>query len=229
MAEYRFETHFHTKETSPCGKVPAAEGVLLYHELGYKGLVVTDHYFKGYFEDRLPDVSWPEKIDIYLAGYEEARLAGQALGMQVYPGMEIRFLENSNDYLVYGISRELLLAWPRLYEMSLATFMPFAKEHGLLLYQAHPFRNGMVIMQPQNLFGMEVYNGHPRHDARNDIALEWARAYGLQQLAGSDFHQVPDKGLGGVDFTVEIESYQDFVLALKEENYELYRGPEKVG
>ncbi len=227
MSENRFETHFHTQETSPCGKVPAAEGVRLYQELGYQGLVVTDHYFKGYFEERLPDVSWAEQLDYYLAGYEAARQAGASLGVQVFLGMEIRFLENSNDYLVYGISCELLLAYPRLYEMSLASFRPFAREHGLLLYQAHPFRNGMTVMLPQNLYGMEVYNGHPRHDARNPIALEWAETFALKQLAGSDFHQVPDKGLGGVDFVTEIKSYQDYVTALREGHYELYRGPAK--
>ncbi len=224
MTVYRFETHFHTEETSPCGRVPAAEGVKLYQEAGYQGVVVTDHYFREYFENMLPAVSWSEKIDIYLTGYTAAKEAAAALDLQVFLGMEIRFVENNNDYLVYGLDRDFLLAWPHLYEMSLASFLPFAKEHGLLLYQAHPFRNGMVIMQPQLLYGMEVFNGHPRHAARNEIALEWAKTYDLHQLAGSDFHQLPDKATGGIDLTVKIDSYQDLLTALRTGNYQLYRG-----
>ena len=42
--EYLLETHFHTKETSPCAQVSAAESVPAYREKGYSGIVVTDHY-----------------------------------------------------------------------------------------------------------------------------------------------------------------------------------------
>lgn len=44
MNKFKFESHFHTKESSPCGKVSARSGIELYHKAGYNGIVVTDHF-----------------------------------------------------------------------------------------------------------------------------------------------------------------------------------------
>ena len=40
----KVELHFHTDESSRCGKVPAKDGVRMYIEQGYAGLAVTDHF-----------------------------------------------------------------------------------------------------------------------------------------------------------------------------------------
>jgi len=50
MAIYKYDTHVHTKEVSPCGKVPAIEVVKLYKDAGYHGIVITDHYCDSFFE-----------------------------------------------------------------------------------------------------------------------------------------------------------------------------------
>ena len=41
------DTHVHTSQVSPCGKVPAEEMIELYKEAGYGGVIITDHYYKG--------------------------------------------------------------------------------------------------------------------------------------------------------------------------------------
>jgi len=41
--KYLYDTHIHTVETSPCGRIPAAETVDYYAAHGYSGLVITDH------------------------------------------------------------------------------------------------------------------------------------------------------------------------------------------
>ena len=41
------DTHVHTCQVSPCGKVPAKEMIELYKEAGYGGVIITDHYYKG--------------------------------------------------------------------------------------------------------------------------------------------------------------------------------------
>lgn len=230
MPSYRFETHFHTHKVSSCATVGAAEAVRWYHEIGYSGLVVTDHFHRGYFEGREaltaddPDdlKIWTEHVDAFLSGYETAKQAGEKLGMIVLPGMEIRFDENNNDYLVYGISREFLLAHPRPYTMTLRTFGPLAHRHGLRIYQAHPLRNTMTIMHPHLLDGMEAYNGNPRHDARNNLAALWADQHGLPAIAGSDFHKPGDQGTAGLDFQEPVCNNADLLKALAEQRYKLY-------
>ena len=39
----KWELHLHTAPTSPCGRVPAAEGIAAFAASGYGGVVVTDH------------------------------------------------------------------------------------------------------------------------------------------------------------------------------------------
>jgi len=46
--------------------------------------------------------------------------------------------------------------------------------------------------------GVEIYNGNPRHNSSNHLALEYARKNGLKMLSGSDFHQVQDAARGGI-------------------------------
>ncbi|MDW7658816.1 MAG: PHP-associated domain-containing protein [Bacillota bacterium] len=223
MHGYRFETHFHTQEVSGCATVAAAEAVRWYHQLGYTGLVVTDHYYRGFFEKQETQ-SWANMIDTFLSGYEKARRTGSALGIVVLPGMEIRFDENNNDYLVFGIDRDFLLEQPRLYEMSLRTFGPLAHRNGLRIYQAHPLRNTMTVMHPHLLDGMEVYNGNPRHDARNDIAALWADRHNLAAIAGSDFHKPGDEGSAGIDLLAPVCDNDELLKVLTDRQYTLYTG-----
>ena len=46
MEKFLLDMHMHTKETSSCGEVPAAEVGRLYKEAGYQGIMITDHYHK---------------------------------------------------------------------------------------------------------------------------------------------------------------------------------------
>ena len=100
--------------------------------------------------------------------------------------------------------------------MDAASFSAFARQEGLLFYQAHPFRNGMSVVNPQLLDGIETYNGHPRHESRNDIAMAWAEKYGLQQISGSDFHDPDGYALGGILTRERIRSQKDLLKALRE-------------
>ena len=43
---FLFDTHIHTKESSACGEVRAADIVARYKSLGYDGIIVTDHMQK---------------------------------------------------------------------------------------------------------------------------------------------------------------------------------------
>ena len=194
---FKYETHLHTSETSPCGKVKAEEAVRIYHKAGYTGLIVTDHYFSGFFE-RHPFMNWDKKIDLYLAGYKKALAEGQRLGMEIHPGMEIRFNENANDYLVYGFDEAFLRERRKLYKLTLKEFRELTSGMGIVIIQAHPFRPRMVPASPGLIDGVEVYNGNPRHDSANHLALKYAQENGLKMLSGSDFHQPQDAARGGI-------------------------------
>ena len=65
------------------------------------------------------------------------------------------------------------------------------------MFQAHPFRNGTAV-EPDLLDGIEVQNGNPRHDSRNDLAEAYAATHGLLAVGGSDAHRSEDIGRGGI-------------------------------
>ena len=145
--------------------------------------------------------------------------------LTVLPGMELRFTApgNINDYLVYGLTEEWLYETEELLEKSLPQFMSLARAAGLLVYQAHPFRNGMRIVDPGLLDGFEVYNACVRHASRNGIAEQWAQRHGKPGISGSDYHRREDAGRGGIETDAEIRTNDDLLLCLRSGAYRLIR------
>lgn len=214
---YKYETHFHTAQTSFCGKVPAKQAVRLYHKAGYTGIVVTDHYFRGFFDMQL-FCSFDRKIDMYLKGYKLALAEGRKLGIDIHLGMEICFEENANDYLVYGIDEAFLRKHKKLYALTLKQFRELTAGQGIVIVQAHPFRPHMVPAPSSLLDGVEVYNGNPRHNSSNHLALKYAQENNLIGLSGSDFHQPQDVARGGIMTNEKIpaDGFAGWILQKKE-------------
>lgn len=213
MPIYAWETHAHTGEISPCGNVPAAELAEHHIEAGYSGVVITNH-FSRYGFTYVADKSWEEQVNWFYRGYEMVKeAAGDRL--TVLFGAEINFIGDPNDYLVYGITPAFMLAHPDLLSMGVGHFSKLSRENGFLLIQAHPFRNGMRIVRPDELDGIEVCNGNPRHDSRNFIAGPWATRYGLLTTSGSDYHQREDIGRGGIFTERKIETMEDFIGVIR--------------
>ena len=60
--KYKYDLHIHTKEVSPCGRLSIEEIIDKYIEEGYSGLVLTDHFRKGYFR-KCAREEWREKTE----------------------------------------------------------------------------------------------------------------------------------------------------------------------
>lgn len=217
---YRFETHFHTKESSPCGCVPAAESVRKYYESGYDGIVITDHFSAGVLGSE-GGTSWQTAMDRFLKGYWAAKNEGEKLGLTILLGAEFRFPGNYNDFLVYGLSEDFLRGWEWLYEASLQSFFPIADKLGFAVVQAHPFRAECYRENPAYLHGIEVFNGNPRHNSKNMLAKEWAQKYGLLESAGSDFHKMEDLAGASVLLGKRPRTSLEFAHLLRERAYRL--------
>ena len=215
MAGYKYDTHVHTAETSPCGKVPAEVMVRLYSEAGYSGVVITDHFVKQIFDIQFFK-SWDSKIDTYLKGYKAAAEAGKKYGLDVILGIELTFPENSNDYLIYGIDEQFLKENKELYRLGLEGFRRLTADRGILIFQAHPFRPYMISASPDLIDGVEVYNGNIRHDSRNELALGYALENRLKMSSGSDAHRIGDQARGGIILPHRISNSKELVQAFNE-------------
>ncbi len=186
------EVHAHTKEVSPCGWLLADELIRRLSAKGYGAVVITDHYVPGERTDA-------ESRDAFLAGYRAAKAAAEPLGIVALPGIEIRFKDKTEDFLVYGMTEEDILSLPdNVCDGTVRAFHGLSKEHGWLVYQAHPFRPKMLPADPSEIDGMEIFNGNPRHDSRNRLAASFAALHGLRTVCGSDVHRAGDEGMVGL-------------------------------
>lgn len=215
---YLFDTHVHTSETSRCGETCASDVVKRYINLGYDGIVVTDHMNES-TRDRFPG-GVDNLAEGFLKGYRTAKeAAGDKL--KVILGMEIRFLDHLNDYLIYGFDEKLIYSRELWNFKSLKEFKPYAEENNLVIFQAHPFRENMTIIKWELLDGVEVYNGHGGHDSSNETALAWAKKKNMRMSSGSDFHRETGMEPGGVYFDEMPDDSFDVAKMLLENKYKL--------
>ncbi len=220
----KFELHAHTKENDICVNMTADEIVTAYKGVGYDGIVITNHFFDlslEWYKDELAGCDHSGIIDYYLKGYKKAKATGDAIGMTVLMGLELRFDGTINDYLVYGVDEDFLYNSPLLNTLSLDSFLKILPA-GAIVYQAHPFRNDMTITDPKKLSGIEVYNGGTNLE-RNSIAELWAEQFDLKKISGSDFHCAHHLARGGVIFENDVKDTKQLVAELKGERYSLIK------
>ena len=218
---YRYEIHCHTKEVSRCGKVPAAQIVSLYREKGYNGIVITDHFSPMTFS--LPSIFCPQRyIDFYTSGYHAALKAAEGSDFTVLLGMELRYYATANDYLVYGVTEDFLKNNGNLMVYYPRRFYRLAQKNGLVVLQAHPFREGMIRTNPAYLDGCEVFNGKNIGTDANRKAADWAKQNHMRiRSGGSDFHRLKDLATGGIETDRKIQTNEDLLAVLNSGAYTL--------
>ena len=220
----KIELHAHSAGFSVCGKLSLEELISLYSARKYDVLVLTNHFnniSKRYYTDN----GGRDYLQDYHDWIRQAQKIGADNHLIVLGGYELRFDENANDYLVFGMTEEFTHSCPDLFTMGPAAFGDVARENGFLFYQAHPFRNGMTVIDPKYLFGIEVRNTHPNHDSRNDIALAWAEKHGLHKIAGSDCHKTEHAGTSAIVTDDQIHDMADLVECLKNDRYTIIGEP----
>ena len=217
----RYDLHVHTSEVSGCGMVPGARMAELYAQAGYGGIVITDHFtryqrFAGEQDPR-------RRADAFLAGYRAARRAGEALGLTVLPGLELRFDHGDEDFLVFGVDEEWIYAHSDAYHLGRKAFHRLAQVDRLLVVQAHPCRPGLRRADHRVIDGVEVVNRNPRQQNNNGEALRFAKRYGLLGTGGSDAHQPQDVGRSGILGPAGVDTPAKLVELLGSGAYEVIR------
>lgn len=220
-ATYKTELHAHTLEASACADFSAEAVADKYIAAGYTTLVLTNHYSQTKLKKELEacGINWAEH---FIGAYQKMRNYAKGR-LNVLLGCEIRFPENDNDYLVFGLTEEFLRKYPDMHLMSHQTFSTFARENGLLFIQAHPFRDKMVMIKPKYLDGIEVFNAHHGQDSRNHLSLLYAsRNEHWIKTSGGDFHHPNhNPGDGGIMTDFPITTMDELVETLKSGNYTL--------
>lgn len=212
---YRYETHMHTCQGSACGVSTGAEHARYYKEMGYQGIIITDHFFGG--NTAVPKTgSWKERIDWFCSGYEDALIEGQKIGLDVFFGWEQGY--KGDEYLIYGLDKQWLLDHPEVEFWTRREQFEGVHKDGGCVIQAHPFRDRAYInrvrLAKQFCDGIEVANAgnHPYNDA---YALRYAQEFGFVTIAGSDNHHSPTGIQMGIETEEKLESIHDLVKLVR--------------
>ena len=229
--KFKTELHLHSAPVSACGKCYPEEIVQAYLEHGYHTIVLTNHFSRFTFKNKrmgdLSELPWQEKVDYYMKGYHELKAAAEGK-INVIFGCELRSNLDENDYLIYGLDEAFLRRMVGFYDMPTAEVSARIREAGFLFLQAHPFRDFMQMVNPAHLDGIEVFNGNPTQDSRNDIARIWAERFGLIGTSGSDFHRIMDGSFAGGILTDDpITSNEQLLEILRSGEFEMIKDNDK--
>lgn len=221
MITYKTELHCHTNPGSACAHLTPEEVVEKYIDCGYTTLCITNHFTPfNKMEDR---DSWLREIAIRYDVYDRAVRAARGR-LNVIFGLEMRFVQHSNDYLVFGIDRDRLEnIGCAVLKDGIGAYHDGASERGEFVIQAHPFRHNMTVIRPQDVDAYEVFNGHPKHDSRNFIAEQWARRYSKPMTSGTDHHDPDHIPNGGIRTTAPITTAYELIDTLRSGRYDLIR------
>lgn len=184
--EYKFRTelHAHTSPASSCSEIPPEEVAEIYKALGYDAVTIANHFSFSYQDSQKNEV-----IERFFSDFEKAEKRGKEIGINVILAAEIRFTENENDYLIYGVTRKMMDEIYDLLPWGVDNFRKVYSMPDSVFLQAHPFRDGMQSVNPAILDGIEVFNLHPNHNSRVGIASVYADEQIFPIItAGSDFH-----------------------------------------
>ena len=221
--EYIYETHCHSAQCSACAKSSAQMLVYAYHNAGYAGLVLTDHFIYG--NTAVPqDLPWEERIKRYYAAYLDAKAVADPLDFDVIFGIEHAY-GDGKEVLIYGVELDFLLANPDIPDLTLDEFVDRIHKAGGIVIQAHPFRdryyvNMAVGPRTDIVDGIEVYNAcnKPGEDPQ---ALALLEQKDFIATAGGDIHKDSDERIGhaGVVLPHRVKTSKEFADALKERSH----------
>ena len=223
-----YETHLHTSQASACAVTRGAEYIKYYRDLGFTGIMVTDHFFNSNTAiDRRKH--WSEWVKRFCSGYEDAHNEGVRRGVDVFFGWEETY--GSDDFLIYGLDKSWLLEHPEMVRWTREEQFREIRLNGGCVVHAHPFRQhsyvGTVRLSPYFIDAVEAANAGNQEAAYDALALKYAGLLSLPAVAGSDAHSTRSLGRNqgpyGIETAKKFSTINDYVsLLLNKQQAVLY-------
>ena len=221
---YRYETHLHCFQCSNCARTSSTEYVKAYHDAGYAGMVLTDHFVLGCTCVREDEgITWEARMHCYYGAYLAAKAVGDTMDFDVLFGIEHEC--GKKEALCYGIDLDFLLANPDIPELDWAEFSRRVHDYGGILIQAHPFRkypdDPSMLLTESIVDGWEVYNAGNK-PVENLRAVETVQGRSGILTAGGDVHRkvAPSLGQAGIALPYRIRDSRELVSALKKGDHQ---------
>ncbi|MCD8151294.1 MAG: PHP domain-containing protein [Clostridiales bacterium] len=198
----RFDMHCHTKEGSPDGKITLKEYVQRLKELGYDGMMITDHNsykaYRYYLKNKKDPVF--ENFTI-LKGIEYDTCDAGHILVVMPESVRMPILE------LRGLPVKLLIEIVHAFHGILGPAHPTGEKYLSITNFKIYHRNPDILKE---FDFMETYNSCISPEA-NRYAKELAKQYDLPGTGGSDAHKIDCVGLAFTDFTQPIRTESDLI------------------
>lgn len=218
---FKIETHVHTRGISPCATADYEAAATRYIEEGFSGFVLANHLSR-YTMSLLP-CSEADAHKIYVDEFYKARdFAGNDI--KIYMGAEVTIKEPGYDWfdlLIFGATPEFFLENKFLYNLSQKELFSLCDQNGLLLVQAHPFREPCRPGDAKYLHGMEI-NKHEGHRNYEEKTAAYAERHGLIVTCGTDFHYPNQTIAGGITVTHMPKDERQLADMIRAGDFEIY-------
>ncbi len=196
-------------------------------EIGFSGFALTNHFLHGNtgIDRKLP---WKDFVNSYSSYYYNALETAQKLDFDLLFGVEEGYAQGK-EFLVYGISPDILLAHPELQNYGIENWTKVVRENNGFIAYAHPFRVAGYIPDPYTMpdislvDGIEAYNMGNMPE-NNELAVKTFKNSGKILIAGGDLHNNTFTDSFGIKVKQRIKTNSDLVNVLKGNDFEIYIG-----
>ena len=218
--------HIHTTPCSKCGRLTPETLCEALLKNGYQGGVITNHFYHGNSGiDRSENTSWEQFVSAYEENYLECKREAEKHDLDIIFSIE-ESLKPGLEVLCYGITPKVLYDNPQLIKGEMDEWVRVMRENGVVIIQAHPYREADYIPNPgplpvEVIDGIEVHNcGH--RPEMNEGAWKMAEQYPhLIRSSSADAHVPEMIPFGGIITEKRITNECELASLLRSGEYEL--------
>lgn len=207
----RIDPHVHSSGISLCSGVDYKQIVREKKALGYDGVILTNHCQKWYY----PQEEHAAFIERFIQEYKDGAAYAETQNFRFWLGIEVTLHEpHYADWLLYGVTEDFLRGSPCLYTLTQKELFEYCDRYGVLMVQAHAFREGHSPCDPQYMHGIEI-NCNERDIGNVAKVEEFAAKHKLIVTCGVDYHCPAHDYFGGMLVGADCDSSVDFVREIR--------------
>lgn len=226
MSVYKYQLHCHTTPCSHCGRITPYDLVHSLRDGGYSGAVITNHFYNGNTGIDT-GLTWNKFVSHYEKDYLECKRFAEPFGIDIFFGIE-EHVGNGREILCYGLSPEILYLHPELKESSIELWYKTLSPLGVLIIQAHPFRqrnyiSHACVLPTEFIDGIEVFNYGNLADENEKAEKFSYENQGLILTSGADAHLSHVLSHAGIITDIKLDSAEKLYNTLKKGNYSLIK------
>jgi len=224
---YKYQLHIHTTPCSRCGGLTPETLCASLLENGYQGGVITNHFYHGNSGiDRSENTSWEQFVSEYEKDYLACKAEAEKHDLDIIFSIE-ESLKPGIEILCYGVTPKVLYDNPQLIKGEMDEWIRVMRENGVVIIQAHPFREADYIPVPgplpvEAIDGVEVYNRGNNSSEMNVKAVAFAAMYPhLIRTSSADAHWPDHIPFGGILTEHRIRNEEELAWVLRSREFEL--------